>query len=437
MPAKLLHRLKINEVSSVPRGAGEGVRIVLMKRDFSAKERKHAASTGAAMPDGSFPIHNEEDLHNAIRLAGNAKNPAAAKEHIKQRAESMGMSSAIPDDWKEDDTAKGIIDLPAFLGDDLSKNLYGVAVAHGANEVAVAKARVAMTKALDNIDKIQDEEQQRVALEKSLTQCIDFLARLVPAAKVDVFKAAVAAITVEKENPMTEAEKKAAEEKEKAREKEMEKLKETCAKQSRQIGLLMAKADHRDFIVVAKLDDAAIDAFLAKSDDEREAFVKAEKKKKKPEHDDEDDKTEKAIAKAIAESPLVKSLQATIEKLTGDTSLEAFKKQAVDLGLPAAHGEVMMKAFKGDPDAIKKHTELLKALVAQDRTAAIFKEFGDNGAQTGATAYEQICAKAEELRKHDPSLSPQQARAKIISNPANRDLVARNKQEETARRKAA
>src|SRR6266705_1944149 len=102
----LLHRLKISEVSSVRRGAGDGVRVILMKsadelvlddatvaamntlekRDFSAKDRASAAKTGAAMPDGSFPIHNEEDLHNAVRLAGNAKDPAAAKKHIKARA---------------------------------------------------------------------------------------------------------------------------------------------------------------------------------------------------------------------------------------------------------------------------------------------------------------------------------------------------------------
>lgn len=73
----------------------------IVKRSFSAAQRREAAASGAAMSDGSFPIHNEEDLHNAIRLAGNAKNPEAARRHIMERARSMGMSSAIPDTWHD------------------------------------------------------------------------------------------------------------------------------------------------------------------------------------------------------------------------------------------------------------------------------------------------------------------------------------------------
>jgi hypothetical protein len=70
------------------------------KRDYNAKERQHAASTGAALPDGSFPINNAQDLHNAIRLYGQAKNPDAAKAHIKARAASLGLTGELPDSWK-------------------------------------------------------------------------------------------------------------------------------------------------------------------------------------------------------------------------------------------------------------------------------------------------------------------------------------------------
>lgn len=77
----------------------------VIKRNFSAAQRREAAASGAAMSDGSFPIHNEEDLHNAIRLAGNAKNPEAARRHIMERARSMGMSSAIPDTWHDGNKA--------------------------------------------------------------------------------------------------------------------------------------------------------------------------------------------------------------------------------------------------------------------------------------------------------------------------------------------
>lgn len=74
----------------------------LEKRDFSAGERREAASHHQAMDDGSFPIKNASDLANAIRLAGNAKDPAKAKAHIKRRAAALGLSDKIPDTWKAD-----------------------------------------------------------------------------------------------------------------------------------------------------------------------------------------------------------------------------------------------------------------------------------------------------------------------------------------------
>jgi len=73
----------------------------LMEREFGADERKAAAKSGEAMPDGSFPIKNEEDLHNAVQAIGRAKNPAAAKAHIKTRAKALGCQGCLPDDWKE------------------------------------------------------------------------------------------------------------------------------------------------------------------------------------------------------------------------------------------------------------------------------------------------------------------------------------------------
>jgi hypothetical protein len=74
--------------------------VALLKRDFSQEERDKAADSGAAMPDGSFPIKSVADLHNAIRLAGNAKDPAAARAHIKSRAKALGAEDQIPDTWK-------------------------------------------------------------------------------------------------------------------------------------------------------------------------------------------------------------------------------------------------------------------------------------------------------------------------------------------------
>jgi hypothetical protein len=68
-------------------------------RDFTSEERKKAASEGAALKDGSFPIYNQDDLDNAAGLAGNAKNPAAAKAHIRKRAKALGLK--LPDSYKQ------------------------------------------------------------------------------------------------------------------------------------------------------------------------------------------------------------------------------------------------------------------------------------------------------------------------------------------------
>jgi hypothetical protein len=87
------------------------------KRFFSADQRSELASSGAAMPDGSFPIKNEKDLKNAIRLVGRAKNPDEAKAHIIKRAKALNLTDDLPDDWKDDTKADTVkIDLSEFEG---------------------------------------------------------------------------------------------------------------------------------------------------------------------------------------------------------------------------------------------------------------------------------------------------------------------------------
>jgi len=73
------------------------------KRDFTDKERQAMADKGHALPDGSFPIENKDDLSNAVRAIGRAKDPAKAKAHIKARAKDLGASDELPDDWMSDD----------------------------------------------------------------------------------------------------------------------------------------------------------------------------------------------------------------------------------------------------------------------------------------------------------------------------------------------
>ena len=72
------------------------------KRYISADEREKAAKSGAAMPDGSYPIRNVDELKAAIHLAGHGKgSQAEIRAHIRKRAAALGQSAMIPDSWSE------------------------------------------------------------------------------------------------------------------------------------------------------------------------------------------------------------------------------------------------------------------------------------------------------------------------------------------------
>ena len=70
------------------------------KHYFSKGERKKLAKEDEAMLDGSFPIRNTQDLKDAIRSVGRAKDPAAARRWIKKRARELGETDLLPEDWK-------------------------------------------------------------------------------------------------------------------------------------------------------------------------------------------------------------------------------------------------------------------------------------------------------------------------------------------------
>jgi hypothetical protein len=68
-------------------------------RDVDQAERDRLKDDGKAMPDGSFPIANKDDLGNAIQSVGRAKDQDAAKRHIRKRAKDLGAEDMIPDTW--------------------------------------------------------------------------------------------------------------------------------------------------------------------------------------------------------------------------------------------------------------------------------------------------------------------------------------------------
>ena len=70
---------------------------------YNADDRKRMAGNGQAMPDGSYPIADSEDLDNAIRAVGRGSGSHdAIRAHIIKRAAALGLSSRIPDDWGAD-----------------------------------------------------------------------------------------------------------------------------------------------------------------------------------------------------------------------------------------------------------------------------------------------------------------------------------------------
>lgn len=67
--------------------------------ELDTEERRKLAERGQALPDGSFPIRNKEDLKDAIQSYGRAKDKAEAKRWIERRARELDAEGELPDDW--------------------------------------------------------------------------------------------------------------------------------------------------------------------------------------------------------------------------------------------------------------------------------------------------------------------------------------------------
>ncbi len=96
--------------------AAEGVPVVVnvsmqapdaAKADLSAAGRRKAASSGAAMPDGSYPIKTKADLRKAIKAVGRGNaDHGKIRKHIITRAKALGLEAMVPDNWQADGSLK-------------------------------------------------------------------------------------------------------------------------------------------------------------------------------------------------------------------------------------------------------------------------------------------------------------------------------------------
>ncbi|HEX6130833.1 MAG TPA: hypothetical protein VF044_03830 [Actinomycetota bacterium] len=67
--------------------------------ELDTEERRKLADQGKALPDGSFPIRNREDLKDAIQSYGRAKDKDEAKRWIEKRARELHAEQELPEGW--------------------------------------------------------------------------------------------------------------------------------------------------------------------------------------------------------------------------------------------------------------------------------------------------------------------------------------------------
>lgn len=70
-----------------------------IKRMYTEPEREEMAKEGIAMPDGSLPIVDADDLKNAVQAFGRAKDKKKARAHIMKRARALAEDGLIPENW--------------------------------------------------------------------------------------------------------------------------------------------------------------------------------------------------------------------------------------------------------------------------------------------------------------------------------------------------
>jgi hypothetical protein len=96
------------------------------KNDTADREKK--AASGAAMPDGSYPIANEADLKKAVHAVGRGgADHNAIRKHVIARARSLGASSEIPDNWNSDGSLKGDVSKEADVPESVAKDVMDAA----------------------------------------------------------------------------------------------------------------------------------------------------------------------------------------------------------------------------------------------------------------------------------------------------------------------
>lgn len=461
MAPRVLRNLRIDDVSSVDQGAGRGVRVVLtkrhvdigkhkdgvpaiygkpivfgadlpaeayayLKREFTQDERQAAADKGHALPDGSYPIENKQDLKNAIQAVGRAKDPAKAKAHIKARAKDLGATDMLPESWSKRAVLVGIA---AVVAEQVAKGAMDFTTAAGmidawqdAGELmcALRDALHALDCSMQSIMNDDDVDDKQGAIATSYEQFKTYLDDLAvdddDTEKRDMANDPAVSPAVQKiiDDAVAAAVAKAAGDKD-----------VKIAKMELELAIAKMSAKHKAY--ADSLNGDAQKAFAAMTPDQRDAEMEKTQKRA------EDDPIYKRMA---AEND---DLRKRLTAIEDERELDIAKRDAKEMGLTAEDaGIVLMKARRGDREAMKKYEgymlTLAKSKAAIEKTGKIFAEFGTaNTGATGASAHDEIVAKAAELRKSKPDLTEAKAYEHVLLDPANRDLKKRESDERMAK----
>lgn len=475
---RIMEKFRIGEISGVDKPAQAHARTTIMKRDFddsayetlckrtfTAAERRESEAKGHAMPGGRYPIENGEDLENAIHAVGRGKGShAAIRAHIESRAKALGMTDKIPDTWKS--VAKKLT-----VWHDNEGNC---TIQHDAedDDDGVSKACAAFAKCVEEIhkdasisDKASEVAKQRADFVKhlvaqefdaaSVEKAADELSAIVAGSagasgyrivkgdtmSLDALKKALGLSADASEADVTKAAEKMAEDKKKA-----EKEKDRAEKFAKMSEKHKAYMDHPE----AKMPDGGKDAFKDMEPGERDKHIEAHP------IEDDDEETEKALKKGLAfkapngtilrkrdfgteagfefakaQAAELATAKATLAKREEESTVASFEKRATGLGFPAAFGATLRKAYSGDAAAQALVEKEMTALRKQAEAGGVFSELGKRGGTHG-TAYAELTAKAEELRKSQPTLKQAAAFAKVYEDPANREIVKRYNEERAA-----
>lgn len=73
----------------------------MASHDLSHDSRMEAASKGEALPDGSYPTRDCEELKHAVEAYGRETgSKPELKRYLIRRSVALGCTEHIPDDWE-------------------------------------------------------------------------------------------------------------------------------------------------------------------------------------------------------------------------------------------------------------------------------------------------------------------------------------------------